>query len=79
MELNTIEEFKDSEELREKLAYFGVVKKFAEGDIILSEDAFIKSIPIVTREASGYCGQTITEGNYCYIILKLAKAASCPF
>lgn len=49
MELNTISEFKSSSELREKLADFGFTKIFAEGDVILNENANIKAIPIVIK------------------------------
>src|SRR5688500_2601812 len=47
MELNTINEFKSSKELREKLADFGFTKTFAEGETILNENTYIKAIPIV--------------------------------
>ncbi len=49
MELNSLPEFQSSKALSEKLSAFGFVKIFAEGDVILSEDAIIKAIPIVTR------------------------------
>lgn len=49
MELNNITEFKSSRELLEKLADFGIAKTFAEGDVILNENAYIKAIPIVTK------------------------------
>lgn len=48
MELNNFAEFKSSRGLREKLADVGFTKVFAEGDIILNENAYIKAIPIVT-------------------------------
>ena len=48
MELNTITEFKSSKELTQKLADFGFAKTFVEGEAILSENAYIKAIPIVT-------------------------------
>jgi CRP/FNR family transcriptional regulator len=48
VELNTITEFKSSKELREKLSSFGFSKTFAEGDVVLNENANIKAIPIVT-------------------------------
>lgn len=48
MELNNFTEFKSSRGLREKLADVGFTKVFAEGDIILNENAYIKAIPIVT-------------------------------
>ena len=49
MELNEIVEFKSSPLIREKLATVGFMKTFAEGDIILNENAYIKAIPIVTK------------------------------
>ena len=48
MDLNNISEFKSSPEIREKLAAYGVAKTFKEGDVILSENAYIRAIPIVT-------------------------------
>ena len=48
MELNAIAEFKSSKELRDKLSNFGFTKTFAEGEVILNENAYIKAIPIVT-------------------------------
>lgn len=51
MELNEIIEFKSSPKIREKLADIGLTKTFAEGDIILNENAYIKAIPIVTSGA----------------------------
>lgn len=48
MELDNLIEFKSSPEIKEKLSAFGVDKSFAEGDIILNENVYIKSIPIVT-------------------------------
>lgn len=48
MELNNFTEFKSSRGLREKLVDVGFTKVFAEGDIILNENAYIKAIPIVT-------------------------------
>ena len=48
MELNEIIEFKSSPVIREKLTQIGFSKSFAEGEIILNENAYIKAIPIVT-------------------------------
>lgn len=45
---NTIE-LKSSPAMQEKLIEYGFVKTFLEGDVILSEDAYIKAIPIVTK------------------------------
>src|SRR6187431_2859867 len=47
--LNSISEFKSSPEIREKLSAYGTVKVFEENDVILNENAYIKSIPIVTK------------------------------
>lgn len=49
MELTDIIEFKSSPLIREKLKGFGFAKTFAEGEVILSENAYIKAIPIVTN------------------------------
>lgn len=49
MELTDIIEFKSSPQIREKLADIGFAKTFAEGDVILNENAYIKAIPIVTN------------------------------
>lgn len=38
-----------SQELRDKLSSYGSSRKFGEGDIILNENAYIRSIPIVIR------------------------------
>lgn len=51
MELNEIIEFKSSPEIRERLAEVGMIKTFAEGEVILNENAYIKAIPIVTKGA----------------------------
>lgn len=48
MELDDLIEFKASDRLREKLLEYGIPKHFKEGEIILQENAYIKSIPIVT-------------------------------
>lgn len=45
--LANISEFKASPAMRQKLQSFGVVKTFAEGDVILNENSYIKVIPIV--------------------------------
>lgn len=46
--IDNIVEFKSSPAIREKLYQYGIVKTFAVGDTILSENAYIKSIPLVT-------------------------------
>lgn len=38
-------------EIRNKLQEYGTVKSFAEGDVILNENAYIRAIPIVTSGA----------------------------
>jgi CRP/FNR family transcriptional regulator, anaerobic regulatory protein len=48
MELNEIVEFKSSPLIRKKLMDLGFVKTFGPEEIILSENAYIKAIPIVT-------------------------------
>lgn len=47
MELDKILEFKYTPEINEKLLDYGFTKSFAEGDVILNENAYIKAIPIV--------------------------------
>lgn len=49
MELDNLTEFRSSPEMREKLEAYGTVKVFAEGDVILNENSYIKVIPIVIR------------------------------
>jgi len=44
-----ITEFKTSLEIRKRLWEYSVVKTFKEGDNILNEGAYIKSIPIIAR------------------------------
>ncbi len=48
-ELQQIAEFKTSPELVEKLQQYSVQKNYKAGDIILNENAHIRSIPIVTK------------------------------
>ena len=48
MELNGLTQFRSSPEIQEKLSKIGIAKVFNEGDVILNENAYIKSIPIVT-------------------------------
>ena len=47
MELDNLVEFKSSPEIIGKLYEYGIAKTFSEGDVILNENAYIKSIPIV--------------------------------
>lgn len=44
-----LNELESSPKLKAKLEDFGVTKSFREGDIIVNENAYIKSIPIVTK------------------------------
>ena len=48
-ELQQITEFKTSPELVEKLQQYSIKKTYEAGDIILNENAHIRSIPIVTK------------------------------
>ncbi len=48
MNLENISEFKASPEIRMALLKVGFAKTFAEGEVILNENAYIKAIPIVT-------------------------------
>lgn len=47
--LEQIVAFKSSPELLEKLYQFSIKKEYKAGDIILNENAYIRSIPIVTK------------------------------
>ena len=47
MELESLIEFKSSPQVRNKLYEYGISKKYAEGDVILNENAYIRAIPIV--------------------------------
>lgn len=48
-ELQQIAEFKSSPELVEKLQQYSIEKDYKSGDVILNENAHIRSIPIVTK------------------------------
>jgi len=50
-ELNTIEEFRTSPELRQKLVQHGTLKRYTKGDALMSENSHIRSIPIVMNGA----------------------------
>lgn len=43
------DDFQLSPEIKAKLLQYGIVKKFKEGDTILNENSFIRSIPIVQK------------------------------
>lgn len=47
--LDNIDEFSSSPEMREKLGDLGFTKTFSEGEIILNENAYINTIPIVIK------------------------------
>ncbi|MBK9732089.1 MAG: Crp/Fnr family transcriptional regulator [Chitinophagaceae bacterium] len=48
MELANLPEFKSLPEINKKLTEYSIARTFSEGDVILNENAYIKSIPIVT-------------------------------
>lgn len=50
-ELEQITEFKTSPELIEKLYQYGIQKEYSAGDVVLNENSYIRSIPIVTKGA----------------------------
>lgn len=51
MDIKNLFEFRDSSKIREKLIEYGFVKTFADNEVILNENAYIKAIPIVTSGA----------------------------
>ena len=51
MEIDDIEELKRNPELREKISKIGVLKSIKQDDIILREDTYINSIPILLSGA----------------------------
>lgn len=74
-ELQQITEFKTSPELVEKLQQYSIKKTYKAGDIILNENAHIRSIPIVT---SGTLKVIRTEDDGREILLYYIKAGeSC--
>ncbi len=74
-ELQQITEFKTSPELVEKLQQYSIKKTYKAGDIILNENAHIRSIPIV---ASGTMKVIRTEEDGREILLYYIKAGeSC--
>jgi CRP/FNR family transcriptional regulator, anaerobic regulatory protein len=48
-ELKRITEFRASDEIISELKKVGVVKKLEEGDVLIQEHSFIRSIPIILR------------------------------
>ena len=49
MEKYTFDELHVSQKVKDKLAGLGVVRHFREGEIILNENAHIRSMPIVKK------------------------------
>ncbi len=49
MDLNSIAEFRASKPLQQDLEKYGISKNFKEGDVILNDQAHIRSIPIVSK------------------------------
>jgi len=47
--LDKINEFRSSPEMRDKLAELGFVKSYPEGTVILNENAYINTIPIIIK------------------------------
>lgn len=47
MPLDDLNEFRSSPEMRKKLSEYGMVKSFARDEVILNENAYIRSIPLV--------------------------------
>ena len=70
-----LEDFIESLEIKEKLSIYGKIKTFKEGEIILSENKYIKSILIVTK---GNVRVMRTDDNGKEILLYYIKAGeSC--
>ncbi len=61
MEIKQLAAFQSSSEVKQKLATYGIIKKFEEGAIILNENAFIRAIPIVLSGCIGVM-QTDEDG-----------------
>lgn len=47
--LMRVSEFRSSPELAEKLTQYSILKNYPAGSVILSENAYIRAIPIVTK------------------------------
>lgn len=74
-DLREITEFKTSPELVEKLQQYSIQKTYKAGDIILDENSYIRSIPIVTK---GIMKVTRTEEDGREILLYYIRAGeSC--
>lgn len=75
MQLDEIIEFQASPQMISKIMEMSIPKTFAEGDVILQENAHIRSIPIVT---SGSIRVMRSEGDEKEILLYYIKAGeSC--
>lgn len=75
MQLDEIIEFQASPQMISKIMKMSIPKTFAEGDVILQENAHIRSIPIVT---SGSIRVMRSEGDEKEILLYYIKAGeSC--
>lgn len=74
-ELKSMVEFKSSPGLLEKIYAYGIRKNYSSGDVVLNENAHIRSIPIVT---SGSLKVIRTEDDGREILLYYIKAGeSC--
>ncbi len=51
MQIDEIEELRKNPELRAKIEQFGVIKQIKQDDVILREDSYINSIPILLSGA----------------------------
>lgn len=75
MELENLAAFGPSPQVSQKIEQYSISRTFAEGDIILNENAYIKSIPIVT---SGSVRVMRTDENGREILLYYIRAGeSC--
>ena len=49
METGELSEFSASPEIKMRLQTYGIRKSFAEGEVILNDDAYVKAIPLILR------------------------------
>lgn len=75
MSIENLKEFNQSSKIREKLSLYGQIKNFEEGDVILSENSYIRSIPIVI-EGSIKVMQTDEEGRE-ILLYYITSGESC--
>ncbi len=75
MSIENLKEFPQSSKIKEKLALYGQIKQFQEGDIILSENSYIRSIPIVI-EGSIKVMQTDEDGRE-ILLYYITSGESC--